>query len=93
MPEPDSAAAILADLAVVRARLELVEDERDALYADRLALFWAGRCVDPPVHQRAMADVLGVTEVAVTQALAKDRKRRLAQGLALPTDATAVGVV
>lgn len=75
---PDAASSdaelLLEDLAVLTAELADVEARRTALYAQRICLLERGQAM--MVRQRSMASVCNVTEVAITQALKKERERR-----------------
>lgn len=51
-------------------------DTLKGLYERRLALYQAARALDPPILMEQIAEAAGVTEVAITAALAKDRRRQ-----------------
>lgn len=65
---------ILAELGRIKSHLDQAKDRAEDLYEARLALYQAGQALDPPLTQREMADVAGVSEVAVTAQLRKGRR-------------------
>lgn len=63
---------ILAELRGTTVQLDQLRD----LYGRRLALYQEARALDPPILMEQLAAAAGVTEVAITAALAKERRRR-----------------
>ena len=66
-------ARIADEVIRVAGELRVVDAERTRLFAERLDLWLAGRALDPPITQRELAALAGVTEPAVIQALKKAR--------------------
>lgn len=61
----------LGELAELREQITPRDAELMALYERRRALYAELRAMDPPVTQRRIAEVAGVTEAAVIAALRK----------------------
>lgn len=59
---------ILRALGKVRVKIDRIEAERSRLYAERQALFCAGRTADLKINQRVMAEAAGVTEPVAIRA-------------------------
>lgn len=71
----DHVAHFLDILAETTNRLAEIKVETDQLYALRLRIYQDLRGLDPPVLLERIAGKAGVTEVAITAALNKDRRR------------------
>lgn len=69
--KPPTRDQVEADLLDVAEQIAAAEQNRDALYERRADLFRAGRALDPPITQAALAAAAGVSETAVITALKK----------------------
>lgn len=63
---------ILAELRKTTRQLATLQD----LYVRRIVLYQEARALDPPIKMEQLAAAAGVTEVAITAALAKERRRQ-----------------
>ena len=66
---------ILADVAAVTAEINGAQGSLDGAYARRLDLFHEARALVPPITHKALAEVAGVSEVAIIQARRKAAER------------------
>lgn len=69
---------LLAGVASVAARIAETEGTLADLLDERAVLFTAGRDMDPPITNQALADAAGVSDVAVLTAVRKRRARTAA---------------
>ena len=62
---------LLSELGRLAAEIDAVEEVRDDLYRYRLELLREARDMRPPILQRVLADVCGVSDPAINQQLKK----------------------
>jgi hypothetical protein len=67
--------AVLSHLRRLAPKIAAAEGKVDALYAERLAAFEAGRAIDPPIIVRDLAEAAAVSPEAVHKQLGKARRR------------------
>lgn len=71
---PESQAAVLRKLRACAARYEKAQATMEALTVERGDLFVAARECDPPITWKAIADIFGVTEAAITQKVKRHQR-------------------